>query len=199
MKFWSRLMAANSAMSFGRNGGSAARRRVETALLLLLILNGALLFLLFRPPGRSLVERQEEFERNRARHESARQAVEQMRELQSKLQGAIQNGWQFSRQAFLARRAAFSTMLADLERLASQSRLRNAGVGYQLDDEPNPQGLVNVEITLSVEGEYPDLVQFINRLEQSELFWIVKSMNVSGSSGRALRLDLQMETYLVPS
>ena len=61
------------------------------------------------------------------------------------------------------------------------------------------QALVKVEATLAVEGGYSDLVHFINRLEQSEVFWIIDSLNVSGSISRELRLNLQMETYFVPS
>ena len=61
--------------------------------------------------------------------------------------------------------------------------------------EEREQELVKLEATLAIEGGYSNLVHFINRLEQSQLFWIIDSLNVSGSVSRELRLNLQMETY----
>ena len=90
-------------------------------------------------------------------------------------------------------------MLADLEQLASQNHLKASSVTYHLKEVPKQQGLVNVAVTMTVDGEYPDLVHFINRLEQSGLFWIIGSLNVSSSAGRGLRLILQMETCAVSS
>ena len=50
-----------------------------------------------------------------------------------------------------------------------------------------------------VDGEYPDMVRFLNQLEQSKLFWIVESLTVSGKVGQKLRLNLQAATYLLPT
>lgn len=190
---------ATSEASSGRNGRSPARARVRMVLGLLVLLNGILLLLVFRPPSRSLAERQQELEETRGRHEAVSRGVAQMRELRTKLQAGIQDGREFSEKNFLARKTAFSAMLEDLEQLASQNRLKPAGVNYRLNDERNQPGWVNVEVTLTVEGDYPDLVRFINRVEQSELFWMIDSLNVSGSPSRGLRLSLQMGTYLLPS
>lgn len=192
------LRLGGSATSSDRNGGKPARARLRTTLGLLLAADGLLMLLVFWPPGPSLQARQNEFQRLRAEHETARSMVEQMRDLKIKLQDAIQNRQQFSRQNLLLREGAFSVMIEDLERLATQNRLETAGVNYALQEEPD-QDLVRVEATLTVAGEYSDLVQFINRLEQSQLFWIIDSLNVSGAISRGLRLTLRMETYFVPS
>lgn len=189
---------SGSAASPGGNGRKPARAGIRTILTLLLVADVLLALMVFWPPGASLQVRQAEFQRLQAEHEATRDVVEQMRELQAKLQNAIQNRLQFSRQNFLLREGAFSAMLEDLERLATQNGLRTGGVSYALQEE-REQALVKVEATLAVEGGYSDLVHFINRLEQSEVFWIIDSLNVSGSISRELRLNLQMETYFVPS
>jgi len=157
-----------------------------------------LILLVFWPPGPSLQARQNGFQRLRAEHETARSVVEQMRDLKIKLQDAIQNRQQFSRQNLLLQEGAFSVMLEDLERLATQNGLRTGGVSYALQEERD-QDLIKVEATLAVSGGYSNLVHFINRLEQSEVFWIIDSLNVSGSISRELQLNLRMETYFVPS
>ncbi len=189
---------SGSSASPGGNGGKPARTGIRTILTLLLTADGLLVLLVFWPPGASLQSRQAEFQRLQAEHEAARDMVQQMRELQAKLQDAIQNHQQFSRQNFLLREGAFSVMLEDLERLATQNGLRTGGVSYALQEE-REQELVKLEATLAIEGGYSNLVHFINRLEQSQLFWIIDSLNVSGSVSRELRLNLQMETYFVPS
>jgi hypothetical protein len=52
---------------------------------------------------------------------------------------------------------------------------------------------------MTLEGSYPNLIRFINRMEQSKVFWIIKGMNVGGSNSQGLRLTFQMETYAVTS
>ena len=192
------LRLGGSSTSSGRNGGKPARERIRTILGLLLVVDGLLVLMVLWPPGPSLQARQNELQRLRAEHETARTVVDQMRDLKIKLQDAIQNRQQFSLQNLMLREGAFSVMLEDLERLATQNRLETAGINYALQEERD-QDLVQVETTLTVVGEYSDLVQFINRLEQSQLFWIIDSLNVSGTISRELRLTLRMETYFVPS
>ena len=194
---------ARSGASTGWNGQTRARTRIRLILLLLLTLNAILGALVSQPHGHTLLERQEELRRVRARKEEAQNAVVEMRELRGKVEVALQNGEEFSRKNFLTRHSAFSAILTDLEHLASESRLKPVGTSYQLEDEKERPGWTNVEVTLGVEGEYPDLVRFINHLEQSNLFWIIDSLNVAGAStgppSRGLRLTLKMQTYFIPS
>lgn len=185
----------------GKHGVSKSRSRLRVALAALAVLNAALVVLALRPPGRSLAERQQQFQQSRMRYDATLATVKQMRDLQSKLQSAIENNRAFSRERFLDRGTAFSAMVADLEKLATESRLKPSTVGYGLKDESKQPGFVNVSVTITLEGAYPDLVRFINRLEQSHLFWMIGNMNVSGSTtpGRGLRLSLTMETYAMAS
>lgn len=158
-----------------------------------------LLVLIFRPLGPSAEERQAQLLRSREQYETTLQSVKQIRDLQAKLQGAIQNDEHFSREHFLHRETAFSAMVSDLENLASQNHLRAANVNYELKADKKHAEVVNVGVTMAVEGQYNDLVQFINKLEQSQLFWIVDNITVSGSANKGLRLNLQMETYATTS
>ena len=193
------LRPGTSANPSAGNGGSRARKRIRAALAVLAALNGILLFMVFRPPGRSPAERKAELERNQAQHESTSSTIKQMRELQTKLQSAIQNDQQFSRDHFLQRKTAFSAMVADLEKLASQNQLKTSGVTYRLKEDSKQPGFVQVDVMMAVDGQYSDLVRFVNRLEQSQLFWIIDSMSVSSSAGHGLRLSLEMGTLAMPA
>ena len=188
-----------SAISSGWNGKSRVRARLRISLLGLLALDAVLLALLFHRPGHTLPQQQQELERVRARRDAAQSAVTQMRELRVKMQGALQNGEKFSQENFRGRRSGFSAILADLEHQASENRLKPSGITYRLEEEKLQPGWTDVEVTVTVEGEYPDLIRFINHLEQSDLFWIINGISVTGGTGKGLRMNLQMGTYFIPS
>ena len=197
---WSRFTAmGGSTVSAGGNGKSPTHTRLRIALIALLGLNAVLLALLFHRPGFTLPEQQAELVRARERRDAARDAVAQMRDLRSKLQGALQNGDQFARDHFLARGDGFSAILEDLEARASDAGLRPGGITYQLLNEEDQPGWTGVNVTLAVEGDYPDLLRFIHQLKQSDLFWIINGISVSGSAERELRMNLLMQTYFIPS
>jgi len=188
-----------SAVFTGGTGKSPSHTRLRIVLIVLLGLNAALLALVFHRPGFTLPEQQAELVRARERRDAARDAVAQMRDLRSKLQGALRNGDQFAKDHFLARGDGFSAILEDLEARASAVGLRPGGITYQLQDEPGQPGWTGVEVTLAVEGDYPDLLRFIYQLEQSGLFWIINGVSVAGSADRDLRMNLLMQTYFIPS
>ena len=187
------------AVAGGWNGKSPLRTRLRITLLGLLALDAVLLALLFHRPGHTLGQQQQELTRVRDRRDGAKSTVAQMRELRAKLQVALQNGQSFAKENFQARSSGFSAVLTDLEHQASENRLKPSGVSYRLDAEKLQPGWTNVGVTLTVEGEYPDLIRFINHLEQSDLFWIIRGLTVTAGTGKGLRMSLQMETYFIPS
>ena len=197
---WSGFSAMRgSSVSSGGSGKSSTHSRLRIALIVLLGLNVVLLTMLFHRPGFTLPEQQAELVRARERRDAARDAVAQMRDLRSKLQVALQSGDQFARGHFLARGGGFSQILEDLEARASAAGLHPGGVTYQLQDQQDQPGWTGVDVTLAVEGSYPDLLRFIHQLEQSDLFWIINGISVSGSVERELRMNLVMQTYFIPS
>ena len=172
---------------------------LQAALVALAVVNAALLVVALRPPGSSLIDRQKQYQQSRMRYDATAATVNQMRDLQSKLQSAIENNRGFARERFLDRGTAFSAMVSDLEKMAMESQLKTSTISYGLKDDSKQPGFVNVAVNITLEGSYPDLVRFINRLEQSQLFWMIGSLNVSGATtpGRGLRLNVSMETYAV--
>ena len=191
--------ATRVAASSSRSEASRLQVRLRTVFGVLLGINAVLLFLLFRSPGRSESERRDDILRLTAEQRAAQVQVEKFRQLQHKMQDAVHNEQEFAQANFLPRSTAFSQMLTDLERLATENQLQPGDKTYTLNADDNQLGWVNVDVSLVVEGDYSSLVGFLNELEQSELFWIVESLTVSGKVGQKLRLNLQAATYLLPS
>jgi len=188
------------------SGWSRTRARILLVLAVFVVLDAGLLFLVFRPPGRSPAERQADVKLAQSRYDSLLATVKQMRDLRTKLGSAIQNDEGFATEHFLDRKSAFSAMLTDLERLASENQLKTSNISYQLREETKQPGFAGVEVAMSVEGGYPELMQFINKLEQSDLFWIINMVTVSppnntnvpaSQAERGLHLNLTMGTYAV--
>ena len=178
---------------------SRTHRRLRAALTALLGIVAVLLFLLVRSPGRTEQERRDDLARLTARLATEKQQVQQLRDLKQKVQAATNNEQDFAKENFLARNGAFSEMLIDLERLATENHVKPGDVTYALNEKDNKLGWINVDANLVVEGNYTDLVRFLNKLEQSKLFWIVESLGVSNRSNQQLRLNLRAATYLLPS
>ena len=191
--------ATRVAASSSRSEASHFRVRLRTVFGVLLGINAVLLFLLFRSPGRTESERRDDISRLTAEQRAAQDQVQKFRQLQHKMQDAVHNEQEFAQANFLPRSTAFSQMLTDLERLATENQLQPGDITYTLNADDNQLGWVNVDVSLVVEGDYSNLVGFLNELEQSKLFWIVESLTVSGKVAQKLRLNLQAATYLLPS
>ena len=191
--------AQRMAASSSRSTTTHTHARLQTALGILLLLNGVLVFFLFRSPGLTAAERQKEVARLESQQRTAESRVQHLMELKKKVQDATQNEQKFSQANFLSRSSAFSAMLTDLEQLASDNHLQPSTATYHLNEGDNKLGWTNVEVALEVDGDYPNLVRFLNQLEKSKLFWIIESLDVSGQQGSKLRLNLQAATYLLPS
>lgn len=54
---------------------------------------------------------------------------------------------------------------------------------------------MQVDIATSVEGDYDSLIQFLNKLEHSDNFYVLDSLTLASSSAGKLRLNLQLRTY----
>ena len=191
--------ARRVAASSSRSEASRSLVHLRTVFGVLLGINVVLLFFLFRSPGRTEAERRDDISRLTAEQRAAQLRVQKFTQLQHKMQDAVHHEQEFAQANFLPRTTAFSQMLTDLERLATENQLQPGDITYTLNAADNRLGWMNVDVSLVVEGDYPNLVGFLNELEQSKLFWIVESLTVSGKVAQKLRLNLQAATYLLPS
>jgi len=187
------------AASSSHSEATRTHMRMRTVLGILIAINAVLLFLLVRSPGRTEAERHADLARLGTEQRAAGLRVQQMEMLKQKVQLATRNEQEFAKANFLPRGSAFSQMLTDLERLATENHLQPGDSTFSLNEKDNKLGWVNVDVSLVVEGDYSNLVRFLNKLEQSKLFWIVESLAVSTERGQGLRLTLQAATYLLPS
>jgi hypothetical protein len=90
--------------------------------------------------------------------------------------------------------AGYSAISEDLGELSRSAGLRSDTITFhQLS--PDARGLVQIDIATAVEGDYDGLIQFLNKLEHSENFYVLDSLALASSSAGKLRLNLQLRTY----
>jgi len=90
--------------------------------------------------------------------------------------------------------AGYSAISEDLGELSRSAGLRSDTITFhQLN--PDARGLVQIDIATAIEGDYDGLIQFLNKLEHSENFYVLDSLALASSSAGKLRLNLQLRTY----
>jgi type IV pilus assembly protein PilO len=53
-----------------------------------------------------------------------------------------------------------------------------------------------VQIEADMNGDYLQLVRFINSLERDQMFFLVDSVQLGGEQAGMVKLQMKMETYL---
>lgn len=90
--------------------------------------------------------------------------------------------------------AGYSAISEDLGDLSRTAGLRSDTIAFH-QHPADARGLMQVDITTAVEGDYDNLVQFLNKLEHSDNFYVLDSLALAPSTVGKLRLNVQLRTY----
>jgi type IV pilus assembly protein PilO len=100
---------------------------------------------------------------------------------------------------FYAKRipASYSAFLEQLGQLKEKSPVQLTRVGYtQL---PGSGDLTEIRMDAGVSGDYLGVMRFINGLERSQTFFVIRAMALSGQQSGTVNLRLQVSTWLRPA
>jgi Tfp pilus assembly protein PilO len=90
--------------------------------------------------------------------------------------------------------AGYSAISEDLGDLSRSAGLHSDTISFH-QHTPDARGLMQVDISTAVEGDYDSLVQFLNKLEHSDNFYVLDSLALASSTVGKLRLNVQLRTY----
>jgi Tfp pilus assembly protein PilO len=90
--------------------------------------------------------------------------------------------------------AVYSAISEDLGGLSRSAGLRSDTISFH-QHPPDARGLMQIDITTAVEGDYDSLVQFLNKLEHSDNFYVLDSIALAPSTVGKLRLNVTLRTY----
>src|SRR5882672_39619 len=88
----------------------------------------------------------------------------------------------------------YSAISDDLGSLSRSSGLQADSITFH-QHSPDARGLMELEIATAVEGDYDSLIQFLNKLEHSDNFYVLDGLSLASSSAGKLRLNLQLRTF----
>jgi len=174
------------------------RKKVKIALATLAIVDVAVIAIYFSPLVGSEVSRQEQMRQLWSELQQKTRLVEPLRGLPEKIPVARKDIDQFYKDRFPSRDSEISD---DIGKLAAQNGVKIGEVKYKMADpdkavEFQRVGVNQVEVEADLDGDYLQLVRFINALERDKLFFLVDSVVLGGEQGGVVRLHLKMETYL---
>jgi type IV pilus assembly protein PilO len=82
-----------------------------------------------------------------------------------------------------------------VDKIASESGVKISSEQYE-QKEADLDGVQRVGVQADVSGDYLQLVRFINTLERSKLFFIVRDLQLGGEQNGQVKLQIKFETYL---
>jgi Tfp pilus assembly protein PilO len=167
---------------------------IRWTLAVLLVTDLVLLGLNLRT-GPSVQERRREIEQLQRQHDLLAADVRRATDIQKKLAGVQREGDEFFKRELREASSGYSSVVADLGSLAKSAGLKTSAVTFR-QQELAGRGVTEVQVSATVEGDYPSLVSFINGLERSRNFYVLDSLMLASSSqAGSLKLNLQLRTY----
>lgn len=140
---------------------------------------------------------------SRAKHQQERDRVQQQLQLREREVAPLKN---IDQKLVLARGeisdfyahrlpGEYSAIAEELGKAAQANNVRLSLAKYGADEAEIP-GLQQVRIDAGLEGDYVNIVKFINALERDKMFFIIDSVTLSQQQGGAVKLQVKLETYL---
>ncbi|MCC6363876.1 MAG: hypothetical protein IT165_10150 [Bryobacterales bacterium] len=185
----SKIAAVNIPKPAERDPRAAAR----IVLGILIAANAAVALLVYRPWAASPQELQQQLITARQKAIQTRARIEQLKVLVRKSEQAVKEGESFMNTYFLGRRTAASTLVSELSTMAKASGITPKEHSFAFDAVEGSDTLAMMTITGNYEGNYGDLIQYINRIDRSQRFFIIESLAATPQQGGKGILNINMK------
>jgi Tfp pilus assembly protein PilO len=172
------------------------RMVVRAGLGVLLAANLVLAVFLFHPLGGSVEDLTEEMRSKQRELALALLNVERTRGLEVKVQQAKVEGDKFLNECTMNRRSAFSTVLAEADKMAVESGMKPKDSSLALDPVEGSDTITQLTISANYEGSYASLTKFVNLLDKSSRFLIIESLQAAPQANGSLSVTLKLDTFI---
>ncbi|MBK7929179.1 MAG: type 4a pilus biogenesis protein PilO [Bryobacterales bacterium] len=176
--------------------GRDPRGVVKVVLSVLAGLNLIAGYFYFFPPGGSASELDAALAQTRAQIQRGRASLELTKTNVRKVQSARLEQEQFVTGYFLDRRTASSTILSEIGKLAKNAGLTPREHSFAIDPVEGSDEFSMMTITGNYEGNYADLVEFVNAVDRSPRFLIIDSITAQPQQSGGLQARFKMNAFL---
>jgi Tfp pilus assembly protein PilO len=171
---------------------SVRRQGFRKLLIAMLVVDAVALVYLLSPLGESRAKRQERREQILQELQVRKREVAPLKDIDQKLVVAGKEIADFYDQRFPS---LYSTIPDQLGKLATENNVRISAAKYGPEDVQAP-GVKVVAMEANLDGNYLQIVKFINALERDKTLFIVNSVALSEVQGGTVKLTMKMEAYL---
>ena len=154
-------------------------------------------YFVIRPIGGSPQELREQAAAMRNQIQQQQAALDRTSSLSSKIESGRNEGDQFMSKYFLPRRTAYSTIMADLNDLAGQTKVTPKEGAYAIEPIEGSDTLEMMQLSVNYEATYPDLIRFVNLVDKADRLLVVESLNATPQQiGAKLNIMLKLDTFV---
>jgi Tfp pilus assembly protein PilO len=170
------------------------KRVVLIVVLALVAADAMLLLVVWRDAAEHSAADQKNLERLRVENGKMSADVGRAQAIRAQLPAVQKDCEAFFSDTLLVASSGYSTIVSDLGKIAAGAGLPPGSIEFK-QKPADKQGIIEVEVSAAVEGNYSALVKFVNGLERSKNLYLLDALSLKGGTERAARLSLVMRTY----
>lgn len=174
-----RLNINAAALKLRRGPAKDPRAGWKIALIALAVANLIAFGLLMRPLGGTVEELNQRLRDLRTQIRLEQQQLLAIRANAQKIEKARRDQVQFMQSYFMDRRTLSSTVLSELESAAKEAGLKAKEHSFTVEPVEGTDNLSLMTITGNYEGNYGDLIRYVNRLDRSKRFLILDNIQAA--------------------
>jgi hypothetical protein len=164
---------------------------------ILLAANLVALYFVVRPWGGSAEELRQQAQDLRIQIRQRQGSLDRTKKLVEKIKAGRTEGDDFLEDYFLPRRSAYSTVLAELNKSATESKIKPKESAFAVEQIEGSDTLSMMSISANFEGKYDDLIRFINLIDKSDNLLIIEGLNATPQQGSGLlNVTLKLDTFV---
>lgn len=170
---------------------------IRLVVLVLLAANLVAAYLVIRPIGGSPEELTQQLADLRTQQRQRQGSLDRTKKLVQKIEAGRGEGDEFMDDYFLPRRTAYSTVVAELVKDASEAKIASKEVSYAIEPVEGSDNLSMMQISAGFEGSYGDLIRFINLIDRSDNLLIIEGLGATPQQGsKLLSVTLKLDTFV---
>ena len=154
-------------------------------------------YFVIRPIGGSPADLRQQEQEMRTQIHQQQGILDRTKTLAGKIEIGRGEGDKFMSKYFLPRRTAYSTIMSDVNDLASQSKVTAKESSNAIEEVEGSDTLQRMQVTANFEGTFENLIHFVNLLDKSNRLMIIESLNATPQQdGKRLNVMLKLDTFI---
>ena len=170
---------------------------IRLAIVVLLAANLVAGYFVLRPIGGSPEELRKQVADLRVQLRQRQGALERTRAFAAKIEAGRSEGDEFMGDYFLPRRAAYSEILDELTKAATDAHIKPKESALGIEPVEGSDTLSMMQISANYEGTYADLIRFINLLDKSDNLVIIEGLGATPQLGSGvLNVTFKLDAFV---